>query len=128
MNEKEMITSAANGLQYMSETDHPFTLWELQGEGPVEQRLLTLLDRPESTPVEKQDLPYFFRNMVKTYEGASADDLQRAERFKNLQAVLEQTLTGIEVYRLGEINIDAVITGKTKEGKVLALGTKLVET
>ena len=128
MNELEKIAAAAEGLEYMSETDHPFEISMLPGEGDVVPRLLQAFRRDAGTNVETQDLAYFFRNMVKTYEGATEEDLARAERFKKLQAMLEQTLRGLVVYRLGEVTIDAVITGALPDGRVVALRTKLVET
>ncbi len=128
MNDIEKITSAAEGLYYISETDHPFELRELNGKEPVEQQLLAMFNRGSGTLAEKQTLDYFFRNMVKADENATNDDRSRAEKFTRLKAVLAETLKNIEVYRLGEVTIDAVVVGITKDGKLLSLHTKLVET
>lgn len=128
MNDIEKITSAAEGLYYISETDHPFELSELDINEPVEEQLVTLFNRESGTLVEKQTLDYFFRNMVKTYDDATPDDLSRAERFRELKDTLNETLNNIEVYRLGDVTIDAVVVGTTKDGKLITLSTKLVET
>ncbi len=128
MNDIEKITSAVEGLYYISETDHPFELRELDVKEPVEQQLLTMFNHGSGTLVEKQTLDYFFRNMVKTYDAATPDDVSRAERFRKLKDTLNETLNNIEVYRLGDVSIDAVVVGTTKDGKLLSLSTKLVET
>jgi hypothetical protein len=122
------IKNAVNGLFYISETDSLFEVSILGGTGLIEDRLRMLLNRKSDTTIQKQDLDYFLRNMVKTYEGATAEDEQRAKRFIQLKEVLQQSLSNIEIYRFGEVNIDAVIAGTAADGQVVILTTKLVET
>lgn len=124
----DKIKNAATGLVYISETDHPFEVFELPTGTLTAQQLLTALKREPGTKTETQDLDYFFRNMVRTYEGATQEEEQHAERFRQLKVVLQQTLHNITVYRLGEVSIDAVITGIATDGRTIALRTKLVET
>jgi hypothetical protein len=124
----KLISNAAKGLYYISETDSPFVVRVMPGSGSIEDRLKDMLNRDPDTSIEKQDLDYFFRNMVKIYEGATAEDELHVKAFIRLKEVLQQSLKNIVVYRLGEINIDAVIAGTTAEGQLITLTTKLVET
>ena len=128
MNDVALIKEAAQGLRYISETDHPFEVRELDPNKHVAESVLALCNREPGTQVEKQTLDYFFRNMVKVYPGASDEEQALAKRFMQLQVLLQQKLEDVEVYRLGEITIDAVIAGKLENGNLLVLKTKLVET
>lgn len=125
----QRIKEASEGLLFMSEADYPFELVHI--EEPVAdpgQKLLTLSGKGEGSPVEKVDLPYFFRNQVRVYPESSPEQRARAQRFERLQQVLGEELTGIEVYRIGTIDIDAYIIGKRKDGRYAGLRTKLIET
>jgi hypothetical protein len=124
----EKITAAANGLYYLSETDHPFSVQVITPGGPVEAALIKLSGQPAGAPVEKITLQYFLRNMVKADPNGPAEEQEIAKRFQRLQQVLEQELSDVEVYRIGRVNIDAFIAGKTTDGNWLTLQTKLVET
>ena len=125
----QKIEQAAAGLQFLSETNAPFELVEVPNPSvPLEQQLLRISGKEEGTPVARQDLDYFFRNAVKSYPGASPEGVQTAQRFQYLQQVLKEELSDVQVYRVGEIQIDAFIIGKLKDGSYAGLRTKVVET
>jgi GTPase len=50
------------------------------------------------------------------------------KRFQNLVSVLKQNLSQLQVYRVGNTNINAYIVGVTDGGEWAGLSTKLVET
>lgn len=125
----QRLKEASEGLRYMSEADYPFELVYL--DEPVAtpgQELLTLSGKEEGSPVEKVDLPYFFRNQVRVYPESSLEQQARAQRFEHLQKVLGEELSDIHVYRIGAIDIDAFIIGRLKDGRYAGLRTKLIET
>lgn len=124
----QKIKQAADGLYFMSETDSPFELFQLTEKENLEQQLLQLSGKETGAVLTSQELDYFLRNMVKTYPGADAQQLQTAQRFQQLQKVLHEELTDVKVYRVGEVNVDAFIVGKLKDGSYAGLRTKLVET
>jgi hypothetical protein len=128
MSSFDKITTAAKGLYYISETDHPFTVMETPAGEPIETQLIKISGQQTGAPVEQTSLPYFFRNMVKADPNGPAEDEQIAKRFQALQLLLEQELKDITVYRIGQVNIDAFIVGKEANGKLLVLQTRLVET
>jgi hypothetical protein len=43
-------------------------------------------------------------------------------------SVLKQELAGLKVYRVGSVQVDAYIIGKTADGKLGGLKTVLIET
>ncbi len=122
------IASAIDGLLFLSETDAPFKLLLLQANESIENQLKAILKRDPGTKTEIVDLDYFLRNQVKTYEGATPESLRRADRFKQLLALLKLQLHHIKVFRFGDVAIDAAITGNTTDGRTIALITNLVET
>jgi nuclease A inhibitor-like protein len=69
--------------------------------------------------METTDLKDIFRDAV-----AGAD----AAKFRKLISVLNETLADIRVYRIGEIEKDVIIVGKTKAGSWAGLKSKVVET
>jgi hypothetical protein len=125
----QKIKDAASGLLYLSESDYPFEEVCLGGSSSsLEERLLALSGKAKSVQVEQITLEHFLRNMVKVYPGATPEQQQTAQRFQYLQQVLQEELTDINVYRIGNIQIDAFIIGKLKDGTYGGLRTKLVET
>ena len=121
------IADAAEGLVFMSESDHPFEVVQLKSK-KVEKEIKQLAQKSADTTMETQTVDYFFRNMVKTYPGYSADQQETAERFLKLRELLKQKLKQVQVYRLGSIQVDAFIIGKLQDGSYGGLRTKLIET
>ena len=111
----------------MSESDHPFEVVQLKSK-KVEKEIKQLAQKSADTTMETQTVDYFFRNMVKTYPGYSADQQETAERFLKLRELLKQKLKEVQVYRLGSIQVDAFIIGKLQDGSYGGLRTKLIET
>ena len=122
----EEIQEAARGLLFVSETEHafePFEIKSLDGSS-----LRELAEAPAHAGIEETTLPHFFRNMTRTYPGDPEKELLRAARFGSLQQLLESRLEDIRVYRVGMIQVTAIIAGKLGNGHVGGLITKLVET
>jgi hypothetical protein len=125
----QKIKDAAEGLWFMSESDHPFQLVQLKDQpASLEKSLLGISGKGENSLIEKQELEYFFRIMTKVYPNSTPEQLKTAQRFQNLQKVLKEVLADIQVYRIGEIQIDAFIVGKLKDGTYAGLRTILIET
>jgi len=56
------------------------------------------------------------------------EEREMMQRFQNRVSVLKQNLWQLQVYRVGNTNIDAYIVGVTPSGDWTGLSTKLVET
>jgi hypothetical protein len=124
----QQIQQAAQGLFFLSESDYPFEIVQLEKAGSIENELLRLANKPASTAIEKTTLDYFLRNMTRIDADASPEQQETAQRFINLQKTLKEKLTDIQVYRIGSIQIDAFIIGKLKDASFGGLRTKLIET
>ncbi|MBO9702135.1 MAG: nuclease A inhibitor family protein [Sporocytophaga sp.] len=122
------IKEASAGLYYLSESDYPFEVVQFDDTNHIESSLIELSHLDKSSKVEKVTLEYFFRNMTKVYPESTDDQKMFAAKFIMLQNMLQEELTDIVVYRVGETRIDAFIIGKLKDGTLGGLKTKVVET
>jgi hypothetical protein len=116
----DTLKKAAKGLLFESETESPLEpfLWK-NGTTLDAKRLLKLAGARPNTPVEETTLDNFFR--VVPSEDRPA--------FQNLTKVLQDQLSDIKVYKVGEdAEKQAYIVGKTKDGQWAGLKTTVVET
>ena len=130
-NTLEKLKQAAQGLFFMSESDHPFETVGFKPEKPdatVEESLLKYLGLPPETAVEKQELTYFLRNQTRDLPEHGAEEKARAQKFRELEALLKKEIPDIAVYRIGQVQIDAYLLGKLPDGSMGGLKTKQVET
>jgi hypothetical protein len=70
----------------------------------------------------------FFARAIQEEDWHDEEERETVKRFQNLVSVLKQNLSHLQVFRVGNINIDAYIVGVTPSGDWTGLSTKLVET
>ncbi|MHC5596902.1 MAG: nuclease A inhibitor family protein [Nostoc sp.] len=126
----EKLKQSSADLLMMSESDYPFEvfLWTAQANGLTTQKLLQLTDHPHNSAIEEVTLDYFFRNCAYEQEWHDEQQKQNVKKFQTLVQILEDNLNEIKVYRIGTIDIDVYIVGKTSSGDLAGLSTKVVET
>ncbi|MEG4582319.1 nuclease A inhibitor family protein [Microcoleus sp. MON1_C5] len=124
------LKQASEGLVFLSETDAPFDIisWQTQGE-LTPAKLLQLTEDSPDAPVELGTVDDFFAIATQEEDWHDEEERETVKRFQNLVSVLKQNLSQLQVYRVGNTNIDAYIVGVTDGGGEWAgLSTKLVET
>lgn len=123
------LSSAAQGLLFLSESDAPFEVvhWSAQGE-LTPTKLLQLTEHPPDAPVELRTVDEFFEVATAEEDWHDEDERETVQRFQNLVSILKQNLSQLQVYRVGDRSIDAYIVGVTPSGEWAGLATKLVET
>jgi len=117
------LERATEGMVFMSETDAPFQAlrWKAAGAEPTAKRVLALGHHDAGTKVQELSLDEFL--------GAYAEgDDEDAKRYQNLLEVLREHLTGVRVFKVGRVNLDVYVLGRTKEGDWAGVQTKAVET
>lgn len=125
-NTKAKLEEAAKGLWMMSESDYPFDYFTTEATTIDNNLALKLAEKPAGTTIEIITLDHLLRNMMDASRGSvPAED---AQKFRNLYNVLKQELKDITVYRVGDIQIDVFIIGKTVDGTVVGMKTLLIET
>ncbi|MDO1445716.1 nuclease A inhibitor family protein [Rhodocytophaga aerolata] len=127
---KQLLTDASKDLLYPSESDYPFDYveWETGNEKLTKKRIRQLTGKAGKEPVKSVSLEDFFKQVTEEKDWYGEEEKATAERFRKLQQVLENNLTHVRVFKVGKIEIDAYIVGKTNEGKCAGLSTKVVET
>ncbi|MEH2155649.1 nuclease A inhibitor family protein [Nostoc sp.] len=126
----EKLKQSSADLLMMSESDYPFEvfLWTDQANALTTQKLLQLTDHPQDSSVEEVALDYLFRNCAFEQEWHDEQQKQNVKKFQTFVQTLKDNLNEIKVYRIGTIDIDVYIIGKTPSGDIAGLSTKVVET
>ncbi|WP_315787657.1 nuclease A inhibitor family protein [Fischerella sp. JS2] len=125
------LKEAADGLLMPSESEFPFesVYWQITQQEPITYtKILEFTDHPLDVPVEVVDLDYFFRNVAVEQEWHDEQQKEDVKKYQKLVETIKSNLSDVQVYRVGRINIDVYIVGKTQSGNLAGLSTKLVET
>ncbi|MBE9052352.1 nuclease A inhibitor family protein [Nostocales cyanobacterium LEGE 11386] len=125
------LRQASDDLLMMSESDYPFEvfLWSNQArEDLTNQKILELTNHPQDTSIETVEIDELFRNCAEEKEWHDEIQKQNVQKFQSLVKTLKDNLTDIKVYRLGTIDIDVYVVGKTLSGDLAGVSTKLIET
>ncbi|WP_445638489.1 Nuclease [Nostoc sp. DSM 114161] len=125
-----ILKQSSADLLMMSESEYPFEVvfWTGPVDSLTTQKLLQLTNHPQDSQVEEVGLDYFFRNCAYEKEWHDEQQKQNVKKFQTLVQTLKNNLNAIKVYRIGTINIDVYILGKTSSGDLAGLSTKVVET
>lgn len=127
----DTLKKASDGLLCMSESDYPFEvfLWEaMSKEALTSEKLLEQTNHSKDTPVEVEDFDYFFEIAAQEQDWHTLKEKETVNKYQNLVKTLKEKLSDVEVYRIGTVNIDVYIIGKTPSGNLAGLLTKVVET
>jgi hypothetical protein len=126
-----ILQKASEGLLMPSESEYPFEpfVWSGQVEEPlVPKKLLELTAYPQDLPVETVAVDYLFRHLAQHQDWHDEQQKEDVQKYQQLVEVLKNNLSDLQVYRVGERNIDVYIIGKTQTGDLAGLATKVVET
>ncbi|MDF0556425.1 nuclease A inhibitor family protein [Kamptonema sp. UHCC 0994] len=124
------LTQASEGLLFLSESDAPFEVvrWKAEGQPLTPAQLLQLTGHPPNAPVQVVDIDKFFAIATQEENWHDDEEKETVQRFRQLVSVLKQNLSQIQVWKVGDRDIDAYIIGVTPAGDWAGLVTKLVET
>jgi hypothetical protein len=124
------LKKAAKGLLYQSESDEPFEafLWKDGGRPLTRARLLELTGHPADTPVEEVKPGQFFKDLTEEQDWYGDEEKATVERYKALWKTLKEHLANVRVFKVGEVNRDIYIVGKTPSGDWAGVKTAAVET
>ncbi len=128
----DKLTAAAEELLFPSESDEPFEAfsWDLPTKEILNNtQILEYLQLPKETEISQKTLDNFFRNVTTPQEWHSDEDLDIVEKFQELAFTMRKNLNKIQVFLVGNIEIDAYIVGVTIDKLHWAgLKTKVIET
>lgn len=78
--------------------------------------------------IEETTLEKFFYRPTKIEDWFEDEETKTAQKFSDLQKLMESNLQNIKVFRVGEISIDVYIVGVDADGNFAGLKTTVIET
>lgn len=121
---------ATAGLLWMSEIDAPLEVihWPPSVLELSKERLLELTNHSLTTPVEVVAVDDFFAGATEEQDWFGEEERAIAQRYRDLVTMLKQSLSNLQGYRVGAVNIDLYMVGQTTSGDWVGLATQAVET
>lgn len=117
-----LLSEAVDGLLYMSESDYPFSVFLWQIPEPLTlQAVLAQAKMKQSTPASMIAWEQFIEPLLNPAQ-------KTAERYQRVKALLTEHLEALQVFRLGEVEVNIYIVGRTGSGAQVGLSTKSIET
>jgi len=125
-----VLREAVKDLLYMSESDEPFEviLWKGRADCSDPRDLLGRTKAGTAAPIEAVSLDDFFKDLIKEEKWHGQEEKALVQRYRKLKATVAAHLSGIQVFRVGTIQVDIFIVGKTKNGDWAGVKTRAVET
>lgn len=124
----EELKAATRGLLFMSESDYPFEVFVWGGAAPTRGFLRGLAGADSSARVETRGAREFFRAAASEPDWKGEEELAVARRFGALLRLLETSLAGLKVYRVGTVDVKVYVAGRAPSGNFVGVSTRVVET
>lgn len=119
------------GLTFMSESDYPVEPFLQEGDGQPAPSAQDFVASKKSDPnacLTELDFDNFFKGATQENDGQSREAQTQAARFQSLVRMLRDNLSDIKVYRVGDVEADVYVAGRTASGSLAGVTTKVVET
>jgi Nuclease A inhibitor-like protein len=127
-NISDILEQASEGLLYISESDYPFEVISWQTIPLTPEQILAQTGHPKNTPVQTVDFDKFFAQATQEKDWYGPEEKATVAKYLQLVETLKGSLKEIQIYRVGETELDVYIVGKTSTGSLAGLSTKVVET
>jgi hypothetical protein len=126
---EQELKEATRGLTLMSESDYPVEVVRWDKSTEVTPAFLRgLAGEDQKAQVETATVEAFFRVAMSEPEWKGKAEIETARRYQKLVKLLEEGLSDLTVYRVGSINIQVYIIGRSASGCRLGVATRVVET
>ena len=123
------LSQACDGLMWLSESDYLWQTVNWQSENKLDrQTLLQHYEYHPETRVLTKTLDAFFQNA--TTEQDWHDETEKAEvkRYQGLYSWLKDNLHELQVFLVGEVEVDVYVLGRSSNNKIMGLSTKMIQT
>jgi len=127
----EQLHEAAKGLLWMSESDYPLEalIWEFGEKILLDNEVVLKITKHSlDTPVKVIKFDSFFQGAVIHQDWHDSEDADMVKRYQELVRIMKEYLRDLKVYKVGEIEIDVYIIGKTDAGDYAGVATVSIET
>lgn len=126
----EQLTEAVADLLWLSEADYPWqVIWLPEAITDLNcQTLLQYYNYPPTSKIITTTVDSFLASAVVKQEWYDEAETIQAQRYHNLWELLQENLQDIQVYLVGETEIDVYLLGVTEYRTIVGISTKIVET
>ncbi|MEH2212933.1 nuclease A inhibitor family protein [Nostoc sp.] len=126
----DQLRTATNGLLMMNESEYPFEvfLWEDATPPATPEKVIQQTNHPQDTPIQIVGIDDFFQVATTEEDWHEEEEKATVKRFQTLVQELKKNLTNLQVYRLGNKEIDVYVVGQTPAVNLAGISTKVVET
>ncbi len=127
---KVQITQLVEDLYYPSESDEKIDFFEIPHPPETDDALVVLRSflSDDEGIIEEMAVEKFFEPLLETEDWFEEQELKWVEAAQALKEALVGYLLHIKVLRVGAVEIDTYLLGKTPDGQWLGIKTMLVET
>ena len=124
----DRLKQATKDLLWSSESDYPFEIvtWEPGIELTPTDLFSNIYDT--DLAVESTALTDLFEPVLTIEDWYEQAELELVDRYTNLLDSINTNLAEVQVFRVGEVEINIYIIGKTPTGDIVGLKTLSVET
>ncbi len=125
----DAISSACEGLVYLSETDAPVLAFRRPpANKATAEILMRQIGKGYEGPVEEREFNDFFAKLTDIREWYGETETEWAKKFLVLQTLLEENLRDLKVFRIGSVRLEIYAVGISAEGCLMGISTFAVET
>lgn len=125
----DRLKSLTEGLSYQSESDYPVEPYaRAEGDGAPSAEEFAKGREGEDAAVRELDFDSFFGNYTDAQDWWGDEERAVAAKFQALVKFLKESLSDVKVYRVGGVEADVYVVGKTASGGFAGVKTKVVET
>ncbi|HVF68296.1 MAG TPA: nuclease A inhibitor family protein [Pyrinomonadaceae bacterium] len=125
----ERLKSLTEGLSYQSESDYAVEPYAREAdEGAPSAEEFAKGREGEDAAVRVLDFDSFFVNYTKEQDWWGDEERAVAKKFQALVAFMKESLKEIKVYRVGGVDADVYVVGRTASGGFAGVKTKVVQT
>jgi hypothetical protein len=123
----EELETATKDLLWFSESEYPFKVFYWRNADFSIDSLLHRYNYSPETKIVVKNCQSFFADAIREEDWYDETEIVETKRYQNLVNLMRQKLKNIQVYLLGEVEIDVYILGETDEA-IAGLSTKIVAT
>lgn len=123
------LKSLTEGLSYQSESDYAVEPYAREaGKGAPNAEEFSKGREGDDAAVRELNFDSFFGNYTDEQDWWGEEERAVAKKFQALVGFLKASLKEIKVYRVGDVEADVYVVGKTESGDFAGVKTKIVET
>ncbi len=124
----DRLKQATADLVWTSESDYPFEVVQWHPDTELTPPALVKDLQPADRPIETIALTDFFAPALQTEDWYSKEELATVDRYQKLLSTIASNLSDVQVFRVGEVEVEVYIVGKTTDSDLVGLKTQVVET